>query len=194
MSSPSPAVKRGVDGKRKKKPVILDFYTLFDDNRQPIGFAVRNGFLVNHIITGLTRRDQNVGGIEIKRLSRPAVVTFIKDLLAKPLPTGSPLTKAWVVCDTSDALVNGTERWQRWDAYARAVGRVLENAQGNGKGSIFDSYIFTVTHEEHYLCADEVGRLLTGALDSEAFDRRMRGIEVIELDAEEDDLRAAVTF
>ena len=44
------------------------------------------------------------------------------------------------------------------------------------------------------MTSDEADRLLTGVLDSEAFIARMRGIEVVELEEEEEDLRAAVIF
>ena len=194
VTSASTATKRGIDGKKRKKPVQITIFTVFDDNGQPIGILVRNGYLINHVLTNLVRKDQNVGGIEIRKLSHPAVVTFIKEIADKPLPASSPVFKAWGILDGSDALVNDTERWQNWSALARALGRVLENAQGNGKGSVFDYYIFSVTYQNHDLTSDEADRLLTGVLDSEAFIARMRGIEVVELEEEEEDLRAAVIF
>ena len=195
MSTP-PVAKRGLDGGKKKKSIHITIFTAYDDNGQPIGILVRNGFLVNHILSALPTKDQNVGGIEIKKLSRPAVVSFIKEMPTKPIPVGSPLFKAWAIVDTSNEMVNGdvTNRWQKWSAYGRAIGRVLENAQGNGKGSVFDYYTFTVTFEDHTLLPDEAERLLNGVLDSEAFRLRVSKIEVIDLNEEDDELRSPVNF
>ena len=194
MSS-TPAAKRGIDGKKRKKPVQVTIFTAYDDNGQPIGILVRNGFLVNHFLVNLPIKDQNIGGIEVKKLSRPAVVTFMKEMADKPLPA-TPVFKAWAIVDTSDEMVNGniSTRWQKWQAYDKAIGRVLENAQGNGKGSVFDYYSFTVTYEDHTLIADEAERLFAGVLDSEAFRSRMTKIVLIDLDEEEEDARAEVCF
>ena len=115
--------------------------------------------------------DQMVGGIKIYKISHDITVSFI---LAKvKVPLDSPLPKCWCLTEIAPVLLDGLPFWTKWEQLARALGKVLENGVGDGKGSIFDTHKFNISFAHHTVEREaEVPVLLHAILDSEDYLRR----------------------